>query len=137
MAITNQDILELAQSEEGKDYVFGSIDAYSDPDPDSFDCSGLVRWVCHRLGTKPPMPEGARYQMAFCKALGALIPIEEARKTPGALLFRVNHPTLHDHVVFVLDEDHTFEARGVAYGVGSWGIDGRGWTQAAKIPGVD
>src|SRR5208337_312524 len=100
--ITAQDILKLAVSEEGKKYVFGSLDSYSDPNPTSFDCSGLVRWVCHRLGTQPPMPEGAIYQMQFCKKQGTLIPIDQAKKTPGALLFRITPP--ENHVVISLGD---------------------------------
>lgn len=137
MTIYAQDILKLAVSQEGKAYVYGSLGPYTDPaDPKSFDCSGLVWWCCHRLGTFPAMPEGAINQYLFCNAQHTLILIDDAKRIPGALLFRISE-SLGDHVVISLGKnDLDVEARGAAWGVGSWSEDTRVWTAAAKIPGV-
>jgi len=132
---TNDDIMDLAQQQDGKDYIFGREDSPKDPDPEAFDCSELVEWVCARENVQPTMPDGAANQLAHCRAHGTLISIGDAMTTKGALLFRISGEG--NHVAFSLGNGNTFEARGKDYGVGSWSAKNRTWTHAALIPGVD
>ena len=110
--------------------VYGAEVDLDDPDPAKFDCSELVQWVCHQLNVQPEMPDGSANQRAFCEEHGTMISIEQAVKTAGALLFG------NGHVAISRGDGSTIEARGAAYGVGSWSSKNRPWVAAAKIPGV-
>ena len=59
MTVTGGQVVALAQTQDGGRYVFGAKASPSNPDPDRFDCSGLVAWVCRRLGVRPNVPDGA------------------------------------------------------------------------------
>lgn len=138
-----EDIISLALAQTGDKYVFGAQVPISDPDPDEFDCSELVRWVCGRLGVRPTMVDGSWLQYRHCALNQRAISIPEAVEIPGALLFLFSSNPLvggrpeRAHVAFSLGDGRTIEARGRRWGVGSWSASGRGWTHAALIPGVD
>lgn len=127
------DFVRLCMAQRGDRYVFGSEASFSDPDPDVFDCSELVEWALHRLGIS--YPDGTWNQYAFSKRAGLAIPIDRAIRTPGALLFQGYQASQH---VAVSRGDHTtIEARGRAYGVNTFGADGRPWSVAALVPGLN
>ncbi len=127
------DFVRLCLAQRGDRYVYGAETRLDDSDPDVFDCSELVQWACARIGV--PFPDGSQYQEAACRAAGLLIPVSRAVKTQGALLFRHRPPAAH--VAVSLGNGNTIEARGSAYGVGSWdAIQGRDWTAAGLIPGM-
>jgi cell wall-associated NlpC family hydrolase len=132
---TGENLLKKAQTQDGKPYIYGYEVDLSDPDPKAFDCSELIQWSCYQEGVIPQMPDGAIYQMRFCRNAGRLISVEKAMKIPGALLFRISENG--NHVAFSQGDVTTFEARGRAYGVGSWSAKGRKWTHAALVPGVE
>lgn len=135
MTVTGQQIVDKAMTQEGKPYIFGYEVDLDDPDPKSLDCSELVEWVCHQLGVKPTMPDGAIYQYRHCDHQGDLIDLQDAYTTPGALLFRIGKS---NHVAISRGDGTTIEARGKNYGVGVFSTGGgRGFTDAALIPGVD
>lgn len=130
-------IIDWAQQLDGIDYRFGAENDGKDADEiRAEDCSELVQNACDENRVVPAMPDGAINQYHHCKAHGTLIPVSQGIKTYGALLFRIT-PETGNHVVFSLGNGKTFEARGRAYGVGSWNAEGRPWTHAALIPGVD
>jgi peptidoglycan hydrolase-like protein with peptidoglycan-binding domain len=131
------DVVELALSQDGDEYIFGAEASPDDADPKAFDCSELVQWVCDRLGVKPQMPDGAIWQWRHCRKHGTLIEVAEALETRGALLLRVNHPRYGNHVAISLGDGWTIEARDRRSGVGRFPSYGRPWTHGALIPGVD
>lgn len=133
-AITGATIVAKAMTQAGDPYIFGYEVDLKDPDPEAFDCSELVQWVCAQLGVKPTMPDGAAGQHDHCKKQGTMISIEKAVKTAGALLFRISPSG--NHVVISRADGSTIEAKGSAYGVGVFSTAGRGWTAGALIPGV-
>lgn len=121
---------------EGLPYRFGTEQDGREADEiTAEDCSEMVQNACDENGVIPRMPDGAIYQYRHCKKYNTLIPVAQGIETYGALLFRIGGET--NHVAFSLGNGKTFEARGRAYGVGSWSAEGRGWTHAALIPGVD
>lgn len=131
-----KNIISWAQQLEGDDYVFGKEnDGKTTDEIEAEDCSELVQNACDQNGVVPKMPDGAIYQYRHCKVRGTLITVTEGIKTYGALLFRIGDSG--NHVAFSFGNGKTFEARGRAYGVGSWNAEGRPWTHAALIPGVD
>ncbi len=127
-------IIDWAVRLQGKPYVFGT-EQDGKVNPSAEDCSELVQNACDMNHVVPKMPDGAIYQYRHCKKYKTLISVDEAIKTYGALLFRISDSG--NHVAFSLGNGTTFEARGKAYGVGSWPSTGRPWTHGALIPGVE
>jgi cell wall-associated NlpC family hydrolase len=140
-----REFLDVALAQEGKPYVYAATAATSDPDPDAFDCSELTKWAAARAGLT--IPDGATAQYLHARDHGTTMSVEEALRTPGALLFHFSHEPrdLSDippdgHVaISVGDGVHTIEARGRKYGTGVFDATGSRapWFNfAAKIPGM-
>lgn len=140
---TNIELLELVTSQDGDSYIFGVEVRPSESNPEAFDCSELIEWACARLDVEPRMPDGSWYQARHCRSQNTLIEVEEAINTPGALLFLFSSSPYEgprpkrSHVAISQGDGRTFEARGRRYGVGFFEARGRGWTHAAKIPGLE
>jgi putative chitinase len=139
---TPKKLLDLLRAQDGDEYVFGVEVSPSDSNPEAFDCSELVQWGCARLGVKPSMPDGTIYQVRHCRKHGLLIPVEQAIRTAGALLFRFSRDPFTGgrpsgaHVAVSQGNGKTFEARGRASGVGAFSALNRNWTHAGLIPGL-
>jgi hypothetical protein len=137
------DLVGLLLRQTGDRYVFGHEAPSSDPDPDIFDCSELVEWGCARLGVAPRMPDGSWNQARHCRTHGTLTSVQDGRAVQGALLFRFSGDPFvggrpdKAHVAVSLGNGSTIEARGADWGVGSWDVDGRGWTHSGLVPGLD
>ena len=130
-----------ALAQEGDKYVFGIRAKLSDPDPDKFDCSELTKWAAHQAGVE--IPDGAMYQYLDLKQKDALISVDKAMHTKGALLFYFSdEPTpgggrpSKAHVAISLGDGRTIEARGTKYGVGEFTAHNR-FNYAGVIPGLD
>jgi cell wall-associated NlpC family hydrolase len=135
-----QTFLDHALAQTGDDYVFGAEATPDDADPDVFDCSELTQWAAAQVGVT--LPDGSWLQYLQLKDQGAVIPVEQAAHTPGALLFSFDRePTAaggrpgQAHVAISLGDGTTIEARGTRYGVGSWDTGDR-FQYAAVIPGL-
>jgi cell wall-associated NlpC family hydrolase len=135
-----QQFLDAALAQTGDSYVFGAEAQADDANPTTFDCSELAQWAASRVGID--LPDGSWHQYLQLKEAGAVIPVDQAVHTPGALLFRFDQePTAgggrpgQAHVAISLGDGTTIEARGRAYGVGSWETGDR-FTYAAIIPGL-
>ncbi len=133
--------LDAALDQTGDHYVFGAEAAPGDPDPHAFDCSELTQWAAHRAGVD--LPDGSWQQYLELQRHGAVVPVEQAIRTPGALLFSFSsEPTPgggrpeHAHVAISLGDGHTIEARGRSYGVGSFDANVHRFHYAALIPGI-
>jgi cell wall-associated NlpC family hydrolase len=129
-----------ALAERGKPYRWGAEASSGDADPTAFDCSELTEWAAARAGVK--IPDGAVAQYLQAKNGGTLMSVDEALRTPGALLFSFDHepkgpgdiPT-HSHVAISLGNGQTIEARGRKYGTGVF--DGKNrFNYAGMIPGM-
>lgn len=131
---TGRQLVQLAQSQKGKPYVFGA--EAKDLNARAWDCSELVEVVCQIAGVTPRVPDGAFYQW---KAVSP-ISVEKAKKIPGALLFcgsgKGTGRAAIDHVAFSRGDGTTIEARGKAWGTGNWAVGNR-FQFAGLIKGVD
>jgi hypothetical protein len=132
--------VDSALAQTGDPYVFGADPNLDDPNPGSFDCSKLVQWSAHRVGVD--LPRRALDQYLDLQGKGTTISVEEAMRTPGALLFSFGSPPApgggdpyKEHVAISLGDGRTIEARGSAYGVGSWSAANR-FNYAAVLPGL-
>ena len=135
-----QQFLDAALAQTGDSYVFGAEAQPDDANPTTFDCSELAQWAASRVGVD--LPDGSWHQYLQLKEAGAIIPVDQAVHTPGALLFTFDREPTADggrpgqaHVAISLGDGNTIEARGRAYGVGSWEAGDR-FTYAAIIPGL-
>ncbi|MEU8229115.1 NlpC/P60 family protein [Actinoplanes sp. NPDC048967] len=132
--------LEVARNQIGDRYVFGAEADLEDADPETFDCSELTQWAASQAGVT--LPDGATQQYLHLKKLGVLVPVEEAKDIPGALLFSFDRePRLGDgrtpgaHVAISLGDGATVEARNSRDGVGQF-TSGDRFQYAAVIPGI-
>jgi len=115
--------VEAALAQNGDTYVMGHEVSLDDPNPGTFDCSELVEWAAKRVGVD--ITDGSWLQYLDLKQRGALIPVEQALRTPGALLFSFSEEPQpggsrpsQAHVAISLGDGRTIEARGRDYGVG-------------------
>lgn len=128
------DFVDLCMKQAGKAYVYGAEARLDDPDPKAFDCSELIQWACAQVGLSYPDGSGNQYQAS--KNAGLLVSVDQAARIRGALLWRGAGGS--EHVVVSLgDGKATIEARGRQYGVVQATIEGRGWSAAGLIPGMD
>lgn len=132
MKVNIETVLLQALGQQGDKYVFGAEASVKDNNPEQFDCSELVQWSCDRVKVVPKMPDGAINQYQHCLKYGTTIPVSQAIKTRGALMF--TYPV--HHVVFSLGDGRTMEAKGKKYGVGIFSAKNR-FRKAGLIPGVD
>lgn len=136
-----EDVLTRALTMWGRPYEFGFEIRRKDPDPEQADCSELVEWACRVSGVRPIVPDGAYFQWVHCGNHETRIPVADGVRRRGALLFMgdgvgFGREAIH-HVAFSLGDGSTIEARGEAWGIGSFPTEGRAWTFAGLIPGVD
>lgn len=103
---TANEMLRLALKQNGDRYVFGHEVNLNDRDPNTFDCSELVQWAVHQAGGS--IPDGSQNQRRATQRIS----VQEAARTPGALLFNGHHVAIS-----VGDGVHTIEAMGSRYGV--------------------
>jgi cell wall-associated NlpC family hydrolase len=119
-----QQFLDIALQQKGKPYIYGAHTQPTDANPPAFDCSELTKWAAARAGVT--IPDGATAQYLQIRDQGRTMSVDEALRTPGALLFHFGHEpkNLGDipadgHVaISVGDGVHTIEARGRKYGTG-------------------
>ena len=132
-----EDVVKLALTQAGGAYLFGGKASGSEANPKAdgkgLDCSGLVAWATQRLGV--PLLGGSWQQLQACRTAGTVIDVAKAEVTRGALLWL--GPNGAEHIVISLGNGMTIEARGKAYGIGSWSVYRDKWSAAALIPGVN
>lgn len=134
--------LRTAKAQKGDRYDYASTPSGSDPDPERFDCSSLTQWAARQAGVS--LRRTAEEQYTWAKDHHHDIGVEEALKTPGALLFYFDGNPSHPlpagkaHVAISLGNGRVFEARGKSYGVGEWSATARTrqFNYAAVIPGI-
>jgi hypothetical protein len=108
-------------------------------DPKSFDCSSLTQWAARQAGVK--IASTAEYQYMEMKQHHQLISVDEALRTPGALLFYFSvEPTAglppgQAHVAISKGDGTTIEARNTAMGIGEWSAKHR-FRWAGVLPGI-
>jgi cell wall-associated NlpC family hydrolase len=133
-----QRFIDLALEQNGDTYIMGHEVSLDEQNPDTFDCSELVEWAAHQVGVN--ITDGSWLQYLDLKQRGALMPVEEALRTPGALLFSFSEEPQpggsrpsQAHVAISLGDGRTIEARGRDYGVGIFEAGDR-FEYAGMIP---
>jgi cell wall-associated NlpC family hydrolase len=131
---TTRRFLDAAVAQAGDRYVYGAEANLHDPNPTAFDCSELTQWAAAQAGVE--IPDGAAAQYDALRTHGQEITVDQALRTPGALLFHADQSGYVGHVAISLGDGRTIEARNSRLGVGVF--DGReNWlNRAAVLPGL-
>ncbi|CAM3910716.1 NlpC/P60 family protein [Kibdelosporangium persicum] len=133
-----QAFLNAAVAQTGDKYVFGHEVSMGDRNPSTFDCSELVEWAAAQAGVK--VPDGSWLQYRDLAKSGTTMSVEQALKTPGALLFSFSSDPMSGgrpsaaHVAISLGNGKTIEAKGTQYGVGSWEANTKRFQYAGYLP---
>ncbi|RSM74808.1 hypothetical protein DMH04_39490, partial [Kibdelosporangium aridum] len=133
-----QTFLNSAVAQTGDKYVFGHEVNLNDRNPSTFDCSELVEWAAAQAGVK--VPDGSWLQYRDLAKSGTTMSVEQALKTPGALLFSFSSDPMTGgrpsaaHVAISLGNGKTIEAKGTQYGVGSWEANTKRFQYAGYLP---
>ena len=131
--------IDSAKHQVGDRYVYGAPRTPTAKNPTEFDCSSFTQWAARQAGVK--LDSTAEYQYMQLKRTNHLIPVDQALKTKGALLFYFSRepsgglPAGQAHVAISLGDGRTVEAKGTRYGVGEWSAKHR-FNYAATIPGI-
>jgi NlpC/P60 family/Bacterial TSP3 repeat len=133
------DFVQMALSQAGDQYVWGAQDADHGhvlvDDPHSFDCQELVEWSAAKLGLDAK--DASYLQYDELERTHHTMSVDEALKTPGALLFSTGaNGKVHHVAISIGDGVHTIEAKGRAYGVGEFDA-GHRFDKAGMLPGLD
>lgn len=144
--ITGDMLLKEAEKRLGNQYVLGADvplvqgDNYRGPT----DCAEMVTEVVQEVTGKiygalqpeasNPEPWTGQWYADMKAGKVIEIPLEQAKRTPGAILLRFDKQV--QHIVFVGHDRTTVEARGKDYGVVRYTVDGRGFQYGILIPGV-
>lgn len=135
---STQRFLQVALAQAGDRYVFGGEARLDDPNPGTFDCSELVQWAAHQAGVD--VPDGSWLQYQHMQRQGGAMSVEQALRTPGALLFRFSSSPdgsgrpAGAHVAISLGDGRTIEARSTRDGVGIFTASADRFNYAAAIP---
>lgn len=140
-----RDILDTAEPHLNERYIFGARAELKNPDyKGPWDCAEFASWCVWQTyqilfgttdwGGGPDPYSGAWIDQA--RRAGTLISVEDAARTPGAILLRAKGEGLVGHVAISDGEGGTIEARGTRYGVVRAPVAGRTWHHGCHIPGV-
>jgi N-acetylmuramoyl-L-alanine amidase len=143
---TGQDFLDLAVTRIGEDYVYGADVPLDDPDwHGPWDCAEFCSWVVNQVVGKlygcldpdsdNPDPWTGAWNRDVHNGTVKSIPVEQASKTPGAILLRYRQGG--HHIVFVASNGSTIEAKSASWGVCRGAVGSlANWDHGILIPGV-
>lgn len=122
---------------QGDTYEYGTARDLSNPDPDRFDCSGLVVWAAKQSGYEAPGfgNTNADGLLSYTEKTGGALSPEDAKKKKGALLFRKDGDAPAHHVAISLGDGTTMEAKGTKEGVGIF-PERNTWNFGGELPGM-
>jgi hypothetical protein len=136
--------LKLAVAQAGDPYdgtAMGNV-APGVLDPDTLDCSEMVKWAVRESGVGVEMAGGSWLQYGQLAKRGADVDVETALNTPGALLFTFDppptpgggRPSNKAHVAISLGDGRTIEAMSSKHDIKVAEFNPDRWTHAAIIP---
>jgi N-acetylmuramoyl-L-alanine amidase len=144
---TGKDLLELAATRIGEDYVYGANVDLDDPDwHGPWDCAEFCTWVVKQVtgktygcldnsDTDDPEPYTGGWKKDVRKGTVKQITVAKAVKTPGAILLRYREGG--KHIVFSAGGWNTIEAKSAYYGVCRGRVGNlASWDYGILIPGV-
>jgi hypothetical protein len=143
--VTGEMLLRQAEKHLGQKYVLGANVDLNDPNwIGPWDCAEMVTYDVKQVTLKiygalnpesrDPEPWTGQWYNDMKAGRVIEIPLEQAFRTPGAILLVFNKN--HQHIVFSDGLGATVEAKGKAYGVVRSEARGRGFKHGILLPGV-
>ncbi len=142
-----KNIVNLALSRVGQEYVYGAKVDYTDPNHNGpWDCAELVTWAVYQAtrilygayNNSIPTAAGSAYT-GFWKEQALrdkrTISVEDAAYIPGAALVR--HRGRKGHIAISAGSKRTVEAHSRNKGVIRYDVFGRDWDFGVLVPGVN
>lgn len=146
--MTGRELLKLATAHLGEKYVLGTIvpKNYSDYDG-PWDCAEFASYLVYQLSGRlygcadnEGDPAGADAYSGFwgrdVLKLGKKISLEEAARTPGAVVLRLSDNGLIGHVVISNGAGGTVEAHSTKTGVIASTLQSRRWSCGVLVPWI-
>ncbi len=142
---TARNIIRLARQHIGEEYVLGAAVAYDNADHKGpWDCAEFATWAVYQgagvlLGCKPKDASSGEAYTGFwandAAQYNLKISIDEALRTPGAMLFRKPRSNRVGHIsISIGDGANVVEAASRALGVVERAGTGRPWDYGIVIP---
>lgn len=123
----------------GDPYVYGAENLPGEVAPGTpADCSELGQWAGDSAGASPRIPDGSQWQWRQIQQSGTVLTVARAITIRGAALFtEFDGNGDPQHVAYSLGDGTTIEARGRAWGIGSFPATTARFTAAGLFPGID
>lgn len=145
---TGNKIVELGLQHQGERYQLGviapkNLKDYAGP----WDCAEFASWLIYQVSQQlygcannAGDPMGADAYSGFwardAEKLGIKISVEEAQKTPGAVVLRMATKSIIGHAVISLGDGRTVEAHSTKTGVIVSNLQGRRWDFGVLVPWI-
>ena len=127
MTITGKDLIELAESRIGEEYIYGANVDIFDPDwHGPWDCAEFATWIVYQVtgkvygcvdngDTEDLEPYTGGWKRDVVRGVVKKIPVAKTVDTPGALILRYRQGG--KHIVFSCGNGRTIEAKSSMWGV--------------------
>jgi N-acetylmuramoyl-L-alanine amidase len=145
---SGEQVLQIARQHRGETYLLGVFVPKNNPNwKGPWDCAEFASWVnfqvsgklygCKRDFGDPATADAyTGYWERDATQLGQAVPIDEAARTPGAMVLRVPAPGAFGHIVISDGVGGTVEAHSPGDGVVEAKLANRRWTTGILIPGI-
>ena len=145
---TGKQFLTIATKHIGERYILGAMAPKNNANwKGPWDCAEFVSWVAYQVtgklygclrNTADPASADAYtgYWARDAKNLLHRISVDDAVRTPGAILLRIPAPGLIGHIVFSDGTGGTLEAHSSKKGVIASTVSGRRWDMGLLLPDV-
>lgn len=144
MTVTGREIVDLARTRIGQEYVFGvRVDLLDPGYAGPWDCAEFATWLCFQttgriLGTVgDDDPYSGAWARDILRGVLTSVPIAEAASIAGAILVRRPTSSVVGHVAVSDGQGGTVEAHSRRLGVATARISGRRWDLAGLLPDVE
>jgi hypothetical protein len=145
---TGRKLLNLAQRHLGEQYIFGAFAPKDNADwTGPWDCAEFASWCvfqvsgalygCHDNQGPPAQADAyTGFWARDADAIGTIISVEDAARTPGAAVLRKPQRNRIGHVVISDGHGGTVEAHSTNRGVIEHTLNGRRWDMGLILPGI-
>jgi len=145
---TGNDLLKIARKRIGDKYILGALAPKNNPAwTGPWDCAEFVSWVvyqaigrlygCYRNNGDPASADAyTGYWQRDARNHLRRIPLDDAYRTPGAILLRAPAPGLIGHIAFSDGQGGTVEAHSTKRGVIAGTATDRRWDMGLLLPEV-
>ncbi len=141
--MNGKDLIPFLEKYVGSPYVFGAVVPKKDPNyVGAFDCAEFVTYGVGQVfgifgfGTRSG-DAFTGYMADDAEKFGKIISVDQAVRTPGAILLRIPKPGAIGHTAVSKGDGKTVEAYNTKKGVKNDVVTGRRWDYGILLDGVE